>query len=124
MRFGFFGGVVLAVIGFFVVSFFGGLGQGYSEGFRVGYVQKVSRKGIWCHGVEGELVLPGFGSRVTIPGQLSQTWTFSSSNPKIMEDLERAAATGKQVKLTYSQWLVQPWCQFTDYEVIKVEVTQ
>lgn len=99
-----------------------GVYQGYSSGFRTGIIQKASVKGLFCKSTEGELVLDSFGSKATRVqggGQIANTWAFSAGNPDVREDLEKLS--GKNVKVTYKQWFIKPWCLDTDYEAIKVE---
>lgn len=97
-----------------------GVYRGYSEGFRVGYVQKVSRKG-FCKSNEGELSLQSFGSRAATPGAISDTWAFSISDPKVVKKLEEVSISGKVAKLTYTQYWVKPWCLDTAYDVTGVD---
>ena len=58
---------VLAVAGYLVFVF----NWSYSDGDRVGYLQKFSRKGWLCKTYEGELAM------TTVPGVAPVIWTFS-----------------------------------------------
>lgn len=126
MRFFFFA-VPLAIAGVFTASVLGGIYPNYSEGFRVGTIQKASTKGLLCKATEAELVLDGFGSAVTqrqsggqVAGSHVRTvWAFTARDPKVMTDLERLSGT--RVTVVYRQWLIQPFCGETDYEVVAVK---
>lgn len=58
---------VLAVGGYLLFVF----NWSYSDGDRVGYLQKFSRKGWICKSYEGELAM------TTVPGVAPVIWTFS-----------------------------------------------
>lgn len=105
----------------FVTSLLGGIYPNYSDGFRVGVIQKASNKGLFCKATEGELVLDGFGSAATQKQGatgLRTVWAFTARDPKVRADLERLS--GSKVHVTYRQWLIQPWCGETDYEAVSV----
>lgn len=112
------------ILGSLVVSVLGGFYPNYSDGFRSGVLMKASTKGIFCKTTEGELVLGGFGSRVTQTqgGGINNVWAFTARDPAIRQKLE--ALSGQNVKIKYHQWLVKPWCGDTDYEVVDVQVVQ
>lgn len=67
----------------------------YSEGERVGYVQKLSKKGWICATWEGELAM------VSIPGQPPEIFAFSVRSNAIAKTLTEIA--GKRVALHYQQ---------------------
>lgn len=67
----------------------------YSEGERVGYVQKLSRKGWICPTWEGELAM------VNIPGQPPQIFPFSVRSDEVANVLQQVA--GSRVSLHYEQ---------------------
>ena len=94
------------------------LSYSYSEGNRVGYVQKLSRRGWLCKTWEGELQLSN------IPGSAPVLFQFtvrSDSIAKVIED-----AGGKQLQLYYKQHVGLPTDCFgdTEYFVDGVRVTQ
>ena len=102
----------------------------YSTGFRQGYLQKASTKGIINKSVEGQLVLQGFSAKdstsyakkqTVTTSTLTNTWLFSATDPRVMRQLE--AASGKQVTLHYKQWFWRPvFQQSTPYTIYKVQV--
>jgi hypothetical protein len=80
----------------------------YSEGERVGYVQKLSRKGWLCKTWEGELAM------VTMPGAIPEKFYFSVRTDDVAEKINRSL--GKRVSLTYTQHLGLPTRCFGDTE--------
>ena len=102
----------------------------YSTGYRSGYLQKASKKGFINKSFEGQLVLKGFTSRSktssdkntqTTTNSLTNTWLFSATDPKVMDQLVNAA--GKNVTLHYKQWFWRPvFKQATQYTIYKVQV--
>ena len=94
------------------------LSYSYSDGNRVGYVQKLSRRGWLCKTWEGELQLSN------IPGSAPVLFQFtvrSDSIAKVIED-----AGGKQLQLYYKQHVGLPTDCFgdTEYFVDGVRITQ
>ena len=88
----------------------------YSSGERVGYVQKISRKGWLCKTWEGELSMP------TQPGIVPQIFGFSVQEDAVAQKLSQAA--GQRVTLTYEQHRGVPTNCFgeTEYYVTGVQV--
>jgi hypothetical protein len=67
----------------------------YSTGERVGYVQKISKKGWTCKTWEGELAM------INIPGSMPQIFSFSIRDDATARKVMDAA--GQRVALTYEQ---------------------
>ena len=67
----------------------------YSEGERVGVLQKLSRKGLVCKTYEGELAL------YVVSGMAPQIWTFTVRERKVAEQLN--TVLGERVRLHYSE---------------------
>ena len=67
----------------------------YSDGDRVGYVQKFSRKGWICRTWEGELAM------TPVPGSTPQLFYFTVRDNEIAKQI--ASAEGKQVALHYKE---------------------
>jgi hypothetical protein len=67
----------------------------YSEGDRVGYVQKFSRKGWICRTWEGELAM------TPVPGAVPQIFEFTVPDPELAKRV--AEAEGKKVALHYKE---------------------
>ncbi len=67
----------------------------YSDGERVGYVQKLSHKGWLCKTWEGELVL------VTVPGTQAEKFYFTVRDPAVIPKIN--ALSGERVRLHYEE---------------------
>lgn len=80
----------------------------YSTGERVGYVQKISKKGWFCKTWEGELAMS------TVPGTAPQIFTFSVRDDAVAEKIENAA--GQRVALSYKQHKGVPGSCFAETE--------
>jgi hypothetical protein len=96
----------------------GALSWSYSEGERVGYVQKLSRKGWICKTWEGELAM------VTMPGAIPEKFYFSVRGEAVAAQLNKAL--GKRVGLKYTQHLGLPTSCFgeTEYFVSEAVVVE
>lgn len=94
------------------------LSWSYSEGERVGFLQKVSYKGWICKTWEGELSL------VAIPGAVPEKFLFSVRDDAVAQQLN--AVAGKRVTLQYAQHRGLPTSCFgdTDYFVVGVAVIE
>ncbi len=91
----------------------------YSNGDRVGYVTKFSKRGVIFKTEEGDLAL-ALGNNQSGIGV--NTWSFSVKDDNIAHQVEEAMENGRRVKLTYEQKLTQVfWRGDTDYFVTKVE---
>jgi hypothetical protein len=77
----------------------------YSQGVRVGVVQKFSRKGIVNKSWEGELVMAGTklhgGYKSGTSG--GDVWAFSVIDPNVAAAVDNAAMSGNEVALRYCQ---------------------
>jgi hypothetical protein len=89
---------------------------GYSDGERVGYVQKISRKGWVCKTWEGELAM------VSMPGTAPQIFYFSVPTDAVARKIMDAA--GQRVALMYEQHRGVPSKCFgeTEYFITGVRV--
>jgi hypothetical protein len=90
----------------------------YSEGDRVGYVQKFSRKGWLCKTWEGELAI------TPVAGSIPQIFTFTVRDNAVARQINDAA--GKHVALRYEEHRGIPSSCFGDtrYFVTRVRVVQ
>jgi hypothetical protein len=86
--------VLLAVVGASLYSLFT-LHYAYSEGDRVGFVQKLSKRGWICKTNEGELAM------VNIAGQQATIFTFSVPSDTVANEIESYA--GHRVVLVYEE---------------------
>lgn len=67
----------------------------YSSGERVGYVQKLSKRGWVCKTYEGELAM------TVVPGQPAQTFLFTVLDPVVAEEINKLS--GQRVALSYDE---------------------
>jgi hypothetical protein len=90
----------------------------YSTGERVGFVQKLSKKGWVCRTWEGELAMS------PVPGAAPQLFPFSIREEGVAQQI--TAAEGKKVSLLYEQKKGVPTSCFgeTDYFVTAVRVVK
>ena len=87
----------------------------YSDGNRVGYVQKISRKGWLCKTWEGELAMSN------VPGQMPEKFLFTVRDDAVAKKIE--ASQGQRVSLHYEQHVGIPTSCFgeTAYWVTDVQ---
>ena len=83
--------VALAVAGYFWVVF----AWSYSTGERVGWVQKLSKKGWICKTWEGELTM------ISMPGAVPEKFQFTVRDDAVADRINRAM--GKRVALHYEE---------------------
>ena len=90
----------------------------YSDGNRVGFVQKLSRKGWLCKTWEGELQISN------IPGSAPILFQFSVRSDSVARAIE--ALAGRQVQIHYQQHVGVPSSCFgeTEYFVDAVRSVQ
>ena len=109
-------GVIGAVILLCVLYVVSALKWSYSDGWRAGYVQKFSRKGIVCKTWEGEL------SMVSMPGTSPEKFAFTVRNDSIARLVQ--GSMGKFVRIHYDQHKGVPTSCFgdTEYYVNAIQV--
>ncbi len=78
----------------------------YSSGDRVGYIQKLARKGWLCKTWEGELQLSN------VPGSAPTIFAFTVRSDSVAEELRKNE--GRQVSLHYDQHVGVPSSCFGD----------
>ena len=84
----------------------------FSQGERVGYIQKLSKSGWICKTWEGEMAM------VTMPGAIPDKFLFTIRNEEVAKRVNQFA--GKRVALIYEQHKGLPTSCFgdTDYFII------
>ncbi len=107
--------VLLLAGGAFAAYTWATLNWNYAEGDRVGYVQKLSKKGWFCKTWEGELAM------VTMPGAIPDKFYFSIRSDAIAAQLNRTL--GRRVSLKYKQHIGVPTSCFGETEYFVSEVT-
>ena len=88
------GGILLVVVGSTLYSLFT-INYSYSKGERVGFVQKLSKRGWICKTNEGDLAM------VNMAGQQAQMFSFTVPDDKISQQIESFA--GHRVELQYEE---------------------
>ncbi len=93
-------------------------GCSYSDGDRVGYLQKLSRKGWVCKTHEGELAM------TTVPGVAPVLWNFSVWDDAVAKKLD--GQLGKRVVLHYRELRYVPTTCFgeTNYFVDRADIVE
>ena len=88
----------------------------YSTGERVGYVQKLSKKGWLCKTWEGEMAL------VSMPGTVAEKFRFTVHDEDVVKKIN--ATVGSRVALDYQQHMGIPSSCFgdTQYFIVAVRV--
>jgi hypothetical protein len=111
-------GAIVASILLVALYTWAALSWSYSEGERVGYVQKFSRKGWLCKTWEGELAM------VAVPGSTPEKFYFTVRSDSAAGLVNRSA--GRRVRLHYEQHLGIPTTCFgeTEYFVTGVEAVE
>src|SRR5436309_6332231 len=87
----------------------------YSTGERVGYIQKLSKKGWVCKTWEGELAM------LNQPGVPAQIFQFTVRDESVAQNIMKYA--GQRVSLTYSQHRGIPTRCFGETEYFVTGVT-
>lgn len=98
-------------------------GECYSDGVRVGTIQKFSQKGIVNKSWEGELVMDGVklgGNSSGIRG--GNVWRFSVLDAAVAKTIDEATLTGAPVALRYCQVLVTLLQTDTPYRITQAVI--
>jgi hypothetical protein len=110
------GTALLVVVGASLYTLFA-LKFSYSTGERVGFVQKLSKRGWVCKTNEGELAM------VNMAGQQAQMFLFTVPDDAVVKQIE--ALAGHRVELEYEEHRGIPSSCFGDtaYFVVNVKKT-
>jgi hypothetical protein len=108
--------VLLVVVGSSLYTFFA-LKFSYSTGERVGFVQKLSKRGWVCKTNEGEMAM------VNMAGQQAQMFFFTVPDDAVVKQIE--ALAGHRIVLEYEEHRGIPSSCFgdTEYFVVRVQKT-
>jgi hypothetical protein len=109
------GALLLAVVGVGLYTL-ATLNYAYSKGERVGFVQKISKKGWVCKTDEGELAM------VNIAGQQAEIFHFSVRDDEVVKKIESFA--GHKVALQYEEHRGIPSSCFGDTTYFVVDVSK
>jgi hypothetical protein len=107
----------MKLIGMLVLVFgLAGCGMHYSDGSRVGVVQKLSKRGFFCKTWEGAMLMAA--QNVMQP----ETFAFSVEDESVLPALTEAMRSGKQVELVYVQKVFNPPCSpNSEYRIVGVK---
>lgn len=109
---------ILALVALSALATTAQAGECYSDGIRVGDVQKFSNKGLVVKSWEGELVMEGTKIR-GVNGSMSggNVWKFSVQDPAVAKVIESAVMSGRSVALKYCQVIFKLGQTDTDYRI-------
>ena len=109
------------------VLFLTACGQNYSNGSRVGVVNKLSHKGLVFKSWEGEMNLGGFRNKTDDNGNTSvvaNTFAFNVQDEEVVKRINESMRKGERVELVYQQWFINPFTQDSDYTITEVKTAQ
>lgn len=93
----------------------------YSDGERVGIVQKFSTKGLFVKTWEGEMLLGGLKKKTTSTtdseghahsstSMIANTWDFTVEDPALVAKVQKLIDEGHVIKARYRQEVItHPW---------------
>ena len=102
---------VFAVVVYLLVAF----NFSFSEGERVGNIQKLSKKGWVCKTWEGEMLL------ITQPGVVAEKFNFTVRDEELVKQMN--LSLGSKVALTYEQHRGIPTTCFGETEYFAKKIT-
>jgi hypothetical protein len=108
-------GILLTIVGVGLYTY-GTLNFSYSKGERVGFVQKLSKKGWLCKTNEGDLAM------VNIAGQQAEIFNFTVRDDAVAQKIESFA--GHKVALQYEEHKGVPSSCFGDTPYFVVDVSK
>lgn len=115
---------VLAIVFLLGIYFLFAMNFVYSDGYRVGTLVKITKKGYIFKTWEGQINVGGISDMGGEKG-LTSIWEFSvlkSDSEKVLSDIDEAVAGEYRVKLFYNEMPLQfSWRGDTKYFVYKVE---
>ncbi|MBP7340718.1 MAG: hypothetical protein PHG54_00675 [Smithellaceae bacterium] len=111
-------GVLLGVAAVAALYVWITLNWSFSEGERVGYVQKLSKTGWFCKTWEGEMAM------VTMPGAIPEKFLFSIRDDEVARRINQFA--GRRVAILYEHHKGVPTSCFgeTEYFIVDVRPVQ
>jgi len=117
--------VLIVIIGSASFVMFGS----YSEGYRVGIIAKMAKKGFVFKTWEGELTqgfLDNSASADASGGVATRIWYFTAEDsPEVLNGIDQAIEQNHRVKLYYHEkFVTMPWVGVTRNIVYKVEAVQ
>ena len=107
--------ILITVVGFTLYTL-AALSYSYSKGERVGFVQKISKRGWMCKTNEGDLAM------VNVMGQQAEIFHFSVRDDAVAQKIETFA--GHKVALQYEEHRGVPSSCFGDTTYFVVDVSK
>jgi hypothetical protein len=99
----------------------------YSDGSRVGVVNKLSHKGLIFKSWEGEMVMGGMRQQSntdsdgnTSSSMVANVFAFNV-DPDMVDQVQAAQRSGRPVELVYHQWLLHPLTIENSHVIIEVK---
>jgi hypothetical protein len=111
--------LIATLLSMLMVGGLSGCGKGYSEGTRVGHITKLSRKGVAVKTWEGEMVMGGV--RRDAEGNVGANIFAFTVPDYLVKDVQAAMNTGLPVELEYTQYLIAPPTNDSDYLITGVK---
>ena len=105
------------------VSVSASAGDCYSDGIRVGTIQKFSNKGVINKSWEGELVMEGTkisGGSSSVKG--GNVWKFSVLDATVAKVIDEATMLGSPIALKYCQVAFQVGQSDTNYRITQAVI--
>lgn len=117
----------IAIVAIFVIigPFLGVVTPSYSEGKRVGVINKFSSKGFIFKSYEGEMNMGGFKTQTNEDGAsnaVANVFEFSARDQQVVEQIDSAMTLGARVELHYSEKLWSPYDLSTSYIITSVKI--
>ena len=118
--FGLLAAFIFSLLAIPMISLSGGMYPGYSQGFRDGYITKISHRGLLWKTWEGTLQ-SGSGEMASVQGE----YAFSVVDDELVEEIALAAASAQRVRLVYTEYLITDLRKSdTGYIVTNVEALE
>lgn len=91
------------------------------SGQKTGNIVKFSKEGFLIKTYEAELIRGGMNDG---SGSIGKSFHFTVENKSLIETINKAISTNKQVKINYHQeWYTLPWrCESQNYFLDNIEI--
>lgn len=86
----------------------------YSDGDRVGTIQKISKKGFFCKTWEGEMLMGGLKKQTNVSSDgksittsmVANTFQFTVEDESLLPKIKQAMQLGRTVEISYKQEII------------------
>lgn len=100
-----------------------GLISDYSEGSRIGHINKFSKKGIFFKSYEGQLAMEQIKTTMSSDGNVTIDNIFEfSAKSEVAEKINLAMESNYKIKLFYKQYWIKPMKIDTKYLIYDVKI--